>query len=96
MEKERPIYIDVTWYSDSRQEQAFFIPDETINCVPPHIKGKQDTIWITRNVNKYNKKECEEAVGMLLQPMNAWFKEQEIKRLKRIERIKNIDNSLTV
>ena len=47
-----------------------FIPAETINCHPPYIAGKRNTCWVRyRNVDEYNKQQCEEAVGMKLLPI---------------------------
>ena len=88
MSKEKPIYIDVFWHSESRQEQAIIIPDWT-SCHPDsYKKGQVDSCWITRKPNKYDKKDCENAVGLTLQPINDYLKEMKI-------RIQNRKNNLT-
>ena len=51
---------------------VFFIPDITIDCNPPYIKGKIDSKWISYNgvLDVTNKVECEKRIGMSLQQFN--------------------------
>lgn len=52
--------------------QAFFIPDVTIGCQPPYVKGKRDSCWVKyrkgKKPNEFSKTDCEKAIGMSLQP----------------------------
>ena len=52
--------------------QVSFIPDVTIECSPPYIKGKRDSCWISYPPgNKPRiKKEFEERIGMKIQWSN--------------------------
>lgn len=50
-----------------------FIPDITIDCKPPFIKGKLDSCWIKYkgSLDFSNKLECEKRVGMSLQSIGG-------------------------
>lgn len=51
------------------RELIFFVPDITINCDPPYVKGKSDSCWIKYRPGKRpeTKKEWESALGMSIQ-----------------------------
>lgn len=58
-------------YDTYKSIHVSFIPDETINCNPPYIKGKKDSAWIKLNnqekLDTSNKRQCESLVGIKLQ-----------------------------
>lgn len=55
--------------SDIWNEYISFVPDVTIECNPPYIKGQPDGCWIKYRTGKRPKtlQEFEQAVGMKLQ-----------------------------
>ena len=74
----KKIYIEKTSSHKSEDLQGnktinttlvFFIPDITIDCNPPYIKGKIDSKWISYRdkLDPANKAECEKKLGMSLQ-----------------------------
>ena len=69
--KEGSSFPSVRMNDPSTCEQVSFIPDVTILCNPPYIKGKPDCQWITYLNEKRpkTKSEWEEALGMSLQTM---------------------------
>jgi hypothetical protein len=80
MEQIKTIYMQVYPSYESRNihgdilinSQVLFIPDITINCKPPYVKGKRDTLWISYRIDNKpdicSKRDCESRLGMSLQP----------------------------
>jgi hypothetical protein len=52
-------------------ELVWFVPDITIKCQPPYIKGKQDSTWVRyRKGNRpKNKEDWQNVLGMTIQTM---------------------------
>jgi hypothetical protein len=52
-------------------ELVSFIPDVTIECKPPYIKGEQDSTWVRyRKGNRpKNKEDWQNVLGMRIQTM---------------------------
>jgi len=60
---------------DIKHVQVSFVPDITIDCNPPYIKGVRDNCWISYNPkiwepNFNTKYDCEKLVGMSLLKLN--------------------------
>ena len=55
----------------STSTKVQIIPDVTIDCLPPYVKGKVDECWANvKDINSRNKEQSEKAIGMSLQPLN--------------------------
>lgn len=89
--KSKPQYMEIvtgmrfsTKYDDGTKvisQYVSFIPDETIKCNPPFIKGKMDGVWIKYNPkiskpNCFDKSDCEKRIGIKLQEFPNQSKEQ--------------------
>jgi len=65
-------------YKGWKNVKVGFVPDETIHCDPPYIKGKEDNAWIKlpqiRGDSLYldttKKRQCEKLLGMKLQAID--------------------------
>ena len=56
-------------------ESLSFIPDITIDCNPPYVKGQRDSCWVKYNPkiwkpNFNSKSDCQKLLGMSIQPLS--------------------------
>jgi len=66
----KPKYFQKTSTSVDGKSLVRFRCGETVLCQPPYLEGKMDYVWINvENVDQYNKKQSEKAIGIKLLPL---------------------------